>query len=193
LPRELIVVIFSYLPGTNLLELDAVCRRWKAIAEDNGLWKHMCVKEWRLNAKDFFMTHEQDWKRLYLSSKMIEFLPEVTNPEEAENTFLYSGNPLGILHALWSNSPETYFRLLSSGVQKGTPQEFLSRENTYCWTTQRKKSWYRIDLGKYVKIVPTHYTLKYGSSANYCCPRNWKFQASNDSAVESDPVSSFLK
>jgi hypothetical protein len=40
------------------------------------------------------------------------------------------------------------------------------------------------DLGPNVKVLPTHYTLKYGSSANYCVPRHWALQGANDPAVE---------
>jgi len=44
-----------------------------------------------------------------------------------------------------------------------------------------------VDLGSNVKVLPTYYCLKYGSSANYCVPRNWKFQASNDTRVVDQP------
>jgi len=185
LPRELVLVIFSYLTGPLLLHINVVCKRWKTIAEENTLWKHMCIKDWKINANDFFMSHERNWKSTYLRSKMVGFVAD--DSIEDDLTTPYSGSPLGILHSLWSNSPETYFRLASSGTQKGAPHEFLSRENTFCWTTHRKNSWYRLDLGKYVKVIPTHYTLKYGSSANYCCPRFWNFQASNSADVEASP------
>ncbi len=37
-----------------------------------------------------------------------------------------------------------------------------------------------IDFGDSVLVSPTHYMLRYASSANYCCPRNWLLQASNN-------------
>lgn len=34
-----------------------------------------------------------------------------------------------------------------------------------------------VDFGQDIRVLPTGYSFKYGSSGKSCCPRNWKFQA----------------
>lgn len=36
-----------------------------------------------------------------------------------------------------------------------------------------------VDLGENRAVIPSHYTLRYGSSGAACCPRNWLLQGSN--------------
>jgi hypothetical protein len=37
-----------------------------------------------------------------------------------------------------------------------------------------------IDFGDERTVLPTHYTFCYSSSGNFCCPRSWMFQGTND-------------
>src|SRR5687768_3254423 len=39
---------------------------------------------------------------------------------------------------------------------------------------------FAIDFGENRSIVPTHYSLRYASGGNFCCPRNWLLQGSNN-------------
>ncbi|ETO07959.1 hypothetical protein RFI_29432, partial [Reticulomyxa filosa] len=52
-----------------------------------------------------------------------------------------------------------------------------------CVTDQKKLSWFVIDF-KNIKIIPTHYSLKFRHFYLLCCIteclRNWKFEASDD-------------
>ena len=57
-------------------------------------------------------------------------------------------------------------------------------------STQLTFSRIGIDFGGERKVVPTHYTFNYASSGNYCCPRTWLFQGTNDEkafASKDDP------
>jgi len=143
------------------------------------------MRDWEIRINDFFVSQDRNWRATWVGSKLIPYTTAESEEElESQSHVGYKGYPVGILHSVWNGCPETYFRVSNSGNQKGLPHEFVSRENTFCWTTNRKLSWYKVDLGKYVKIIPSYYTLKYGSSANYCCPRSWKLQASNDERAE---------
>ena len=37
-----------------------------------------------------------------------------------------------------------------------------------------------VDIGEGRAVVPSNYTLRYASSGNFCCPRNWLLQGTND-------------
>ncbi|KZP08718.1 WD40 repeat-like protein [Athelia psychrophila] len=43
LPPELALQIFAHLPATALLTCARVCTRWRALADDPGLWKRLCA------------------------------------------------------------------------------------------------------------------------------------------------------
>ncbi|KAI0807922.1 WD40 repeat-like protein [Fomes fomentarius] len=50
LPTEVALHVFSYLPYQSLLTCALVSRRWRALADDQSLWKSLCLErkwEWR--------------------------------------------------------------------------------------------------------------------------------------------------
>ncbi|KAI0636450.1 WD40 repeat-like protein [Trametes polyzona] len=52
LPPEIALHIFSYLPYQSLLTCALVSRRWRALADDQSLWKSLCLLrkwEWRVS------------------------------------------------------------------------------------------------------------------------------------------------
>eukprot|EP01118_Nematostelium_gracile_P016121 TRINITY_DN6606_c0_g1_i1.p1 TRINITY_DN6606_c0_g1~~TRINITY_DN6606_c0_g1_i1.p1 ORF type:complete len:426 (-),score=90.71 TRINITY_DN6606_c0_g1_i1:15-1292(-) len=57
---------------------------------------------------------------------------------------------------------------------------FISKDMNHHWTQNEKFAWFAVDLGKDRSCRPTHYSLRYGSGGNLCCPRNWLLQATND-------------
>lgn len=104
----------------------------------------------------------------------------------------YRNDLIGVLHAIGAHAVKVY----SSSIGQGkNPNEFISKENHHNWTQNERYAWsvyevsfltsirFAVDLGKDRSVCPTHYTLKYGSGGNLCCPRNWALQASNDPSV----------
>lgn len=63
-----------------------------------------------------------------------------------------------------------------SGQGRGMTLDFIARDNVFCWTNNKPNSWFCVDLGINRKLIPSKYTLRYGSSGSYCCPRNWILQ-----------------
>lgn len=50
LPTEVALHVFSYLPHQSLLTCALVSKRWRALADDQSLWKSLCLErkwEWR--------------------------------------------------------------------------------------------------------------------------------------------------
>lgn len=91
-----------------------------------------------------------------------------------------------MIHSFCLNEKAIDYSLVSvscSGQQNGKIDGFIWKENIFCWTANRKFSWYQVSFHEDYRVYPTHYSLKYGSSANYCVPRYWKLQASNDVRV----------
>jgi len=58
-------------------------------------------------------------------------------------------------------------------------RDFISRNEIRCWTKNEPSSWFVVDFGPTNSVTPTMYTLRYGSSGNYCYPKSWLLQASN--------------
>ncbi|KAI0374634.1 WD40 repeat-like protein [Pilatotrama ljubarskyi] len=54
LPPEIALHVFSYLPYQSLLTCALVSRRWRTLADDQSLWKSLCLSrkwEWRVPAQ----------------------------------------------------------------------------------------------------------------------------------------------
>ncbi len=95
-----------------------------------------------------------------------------------ELTFRYSKGAIGIIEGI--NSEVSVF---SSSQQQGNVRDFISKEKVFCWTKNEANSWFAIDFGAKKSVIPTHYTLRYGSSGNNVCPRNWLLQATNRNVI----------
>lgn len=190
LPHEIVHVIFTFLDGASLSRAAMVSKKWNGYSDDNLLWRNLSKITWNLFESEFFSNLDQDWKRLLRSSKVIPFFPnsntvageEISVETKTKPQPMPDRNTKAIINHLLKDS----VLVASSGSSQGNTNTFLSREDAFCWTTNKENSWFRVDLGPLTQVLPTHYTLKYGSSANYCVPRNWKFQASNDSRVEKE-------
>jgi len=190
LPQELVHSVFSFLDGRSLSCAAMVSKKWNACSDDNLLWKTLSKSTWNLSESECFTNTHQDWKRILRSSTMIRFVPNLNTVAGEECTTETTKKPLPMpernTKALLNHLLKDSVVVTSSGVSQGNANTFLSREDAFCWTTNKENSWFRIDVGAANLVVPTHYALKYGSSANYCVPRNWKFQGSNDPNVEKD-------
>ncbi|KAI0780393.1 WD40 repeat-like protein [Trametes elegans] len=61
LPPETALHIFSYLPYQSLMTCALVSRRWRNIADDQSLWKSLCLArkwEWRVPLQTFQLTSD---------------------------------------------------------------------------------------------------------------------------------------
>jgi hypothetical protein len=82
-------------------------------------------------------------------------------------------------------------KALSSSLQRGVVTDFINPGDVYLWTLNLPNSWFMVDFGSTVRVIPTKYSYKYGSSGSYCCPRNWMFQgAVTLSSTHASPTSS---
>lgn len=87
---------------------------------------------------------------------------------------------LGIIHFLGNSQVKCFGSSTASGKNV---QNFISKEAQHNWTQNEAFAWYAIDLGEDRAVNPSHYTLRYGSGGNLCCPRNWLLQGTNNSNV----------
>lgn len=55
------------------------------------------------------------------------------------------------------------------------------------WTSNSPNSWLGVDLGENTAVTPTHYIIRYSSSGEACCIRNWELQGTNDIAALENP------
>jgi len=77
LPREISKHIFSFLDGKNLARVRQVCKSWEAFANDEQVWKKLCLKEWRSLSTDaaawrlvdstVSLNDEHKWRKIYPS------------------------------------------------------------------------------------------------------------------------------
>lgn len=61
----------------------------------------------------------------------------------------------------------------SKPLVTGSIDDFVGRQITNCQTIDEKRGWIVVDLG--VKIIPSHYTLRYSKVFSKTAPRNWAF------------------
>jgi len=201
LPKELVRLISELMDIKTLCQCCKVNKTWKKWAEDTEIWKEVCRRTWKLQKSDVFFGQPRDWKFLCKNSKMVAFKMEMEDEialemkehlnlledkEKLQGTVKYSGDPRGIIgtHLSMQDVQPT---VICSGIGKGNAPSFIDNTTEFCWTTNRINSWYRVDLGEKFKVVSTHYSLRYGSSGNYCVPRHWVLQGSNNTKVELDP------
>eukprot|EP00118_Oscarella_pearsei_P003074 m.12792 g.12792 ORF g.12792 m.12792 type:complete len:640 (+) comp24289_c0_seq1:183-2102(+) len=76
LPKELAFIVLSYLEPEDLLKAAQTCRYWKALCDDNLLWKEKC----RLCSIDSSIVKSnrgkriiKSWKQVYLTKHKIEW------------------------------------------------------------------------------------------------------------------------
>jgi len=94
--------------------------------------------------------------------------------------FQYELDDQGIIYFLNGGNckkANTGLVVSASGVGAGEATDFINRDKVRCWTQNTQYSWYCVDFGENRWIIPTYYTLGYGSSGSACCPRYWVLQA----------------
>jgi hypothetical protein len=71
-------------------------------------------------------------------------------------------------------------RVVASSQKTGKHTDWISRKNTACWTENTSGEFFRVDLGRNLSFVPTHYQMRYGSKGGKVLPKSWVMQGSND-------------
>jgi hypothetical protein len=89
--------------------------------------------------------------------------------------FHNTGDHNGIISNL---GPEAV-KVTASSMGNGKPIDFIARNPVFCWTKNEPNSWFCVDFGPSMKVLPTTFSLGYGSTGNRSCPRNFQLQASN--------------
>jgi len=145
----------------------------------------MFLRKWNLSNCDAFALAERNWKQI---CRFSQWAPSCMGDMSDDPCPMETQSYPGII---WPKRLDTVTPSCS-GVGTGGFRDFLERSNVHCWTTNIPFSWYRVDFGSNTKVLPTHYCLKYGSSGNYCVPRYWKLQGSNDPLVEIEPMNDSL-
>jgi len=72
-------------------------------------------------------------------------------------------------------------KVTASSIAKGSPRDFIQKKKLSLWTKNFSGSWFCVDLGKHRAAKIVSYCLRYSSSGNHCCPRNWNLEARNSS------------
>jgi len=62
LPSEAIMCIFSFLESTDLLQARLVTHEWNEFADDNLIWKNLCMFDWNVSA---LVGASDSWKETY--------------------------------------------------------------------------------------------------------------------------------
>jgi len=85
---------------------------------------------------------------------------------------------------------KTKVKVIASSVVQGKVEDFVSTDKVTLWTRCEPYSWFCVDFGDEILLEPSTYTLRYTSSGNSCCPRNWILQGSNEppTAYMRDPT-----
>jgi len=112
-------------------------------------------------------------------SRITKTLDENINiiPPSPSSVFLYHHDldTNGIIYHLTKQDPLSV-KVTCSSISVGLPKDFINREKVRCWTLNLPYSWFCVDLGENNLVIPSYYTLGYGSSGNACCPRYWILQ-----------------
>ncbi|XP_045634331.1 F-box/WD repeat-containing protein 12 [Ursus americanus] len=129
-PDVPLLKIFSFLDAFSLLQASQVNRGWNRVAENDQLWRSLCLKKWSL-CNFSGCLGSQTWKRLFLQQTKLEHRMAAVKPED----FLFreaSGN-LGIL------GPMAY--LSGCGHTVGAQEKSVlctvsSKHKLYAWDVQ---------------------------------------------------------
>ncbi len=96
IPKEIRLWIFSFLPATQLMKIETVCKSWQRDLQDPSLWNYFCRK---INLP---LNSLEQSKDTYLKASGLYFFKCVaTNPDPQIQEFPDLSNQGGCLTALW--------------------------------------------------------------------------------------------
>eukprot|EP01018_Ginkgo_biloba_P012950 Gb_38989 [translate_table: standard] len=122
LPIELSQRIFCLLDYQHLAAAQQVCRNWKSLASEDGLWHNLFIKRWGTDqAKFFHPLHPKTWKMTYETQDRCDRvgLGLTITREGSDYYIVYQGE---IQHLLGSKkSTRAKYGQQDSEVAGGTP------------------------------------------------------------------------
>uniref|UniRef100_A0A452RXR2 F-box and WD repeat domain containing 12 n=1 Tax=Ursus americanus TaxID=9643 RepID=A0A452RXR2_URSAM len=80
-PDVPLLKIFSFLDAFSLLQASQVNRGWNRVAENDQLWRSLCLKKWSL-CNFSGCLGSQTWKRLFLQQTKLEHRMAAVKPED---------------------------------------------------------------------------------------------------------------
>ncbi|XP_039693565.1 F-box/WD repeat-containing protein 12 [Pteropus medius] len=131
LPEVPLLKIFSFLDAFSLLQVCQVNKYWNKVAENDHLWRNLCLEKWSFCHFSYQCLGAPTWKHFFLSQRKRERRMALAQPED----FLYreaAGN-LGILEPMAYLSGSS---LQMNGREKSILCTVSSKRMLYAWDVQ---------------------------------------------------------
>nr|KAF6474128.1 F-box and WD repeat domain containing 12 [Rousettus aegyptiacus] len=143
LPEIPLLKIFSFLDAFSLLQVCQVNKYWNTVAENDHLWRNLCLEKWGFCHFSYRCPGAPTWKRFFLSQRKRERRMASAQPED----FIYreaAGN-LGILE------PMAYL--------SGSSLQMNEREKSVLCTVSSKRMLFAWDVQEVGNSEGDIYTL----------------------------------
>ncbi|XP_064449389.1 F-box/WD repeat-containing protein 12 [Mirounga angustirostris] len=129
-PDVPLLKIFSFLDAFSLLQASQVNRCWNRVAENDQLWRNLCLRKWSF-CNFSLCLGSQSWKQFFLKQTRLEYRMASVKPED----FIFkeaSGN-LGILGPMAYLSGHGH---PTGGQEKSVVCTVSSKHMLYAWDVQ---------------------------------------------------------
>uniref|UniRef100_A0A8C8XG63 F-box and WD repeat domain containing 12 n=1 Tax=Panthera leo TaxID=9689 RepID=A0A8C8XG63_PANLE len=163
--------IFSFLDAFSLLQASQVNREWNRVAENDHLWRNLCLKKWSF-CNFSKCLGSQTWKQFFLKQTKQEYQMALAQPED----FIFkeaTGN-LGIRTAYLSGNGPTM-----GGREKSIICTVSSKHMLYAWDVQEvgnsEGDIYTLTVPELRGVSKVH-AFKYTVDLLHCSPdKKWVF------------------
>uniref|UniRef100_A0A8C0P4A5 F-box and WD repeat domain containing 12 n=2 Tax=Canis lupus familiaris TaxID=9615 RepID=A0A8C0P4A5_CANLF len=170
-PDVPLLKIFSFLDAFSLLQASQVNRCWNRVAENDHLWRNLCLKKWS------FCNFSQclgslTWKQFFLKQRKQEYRMALAKPEDF--TFREASGNLGLRTAYLSGNDHTV-----GGQEKSVICTVSSKHVLCTWDVQEvgnsEGDIYTLTVPE-LRGVSKVNAFKYSVDLLHCSPdRKWIF------------------
>jgi hypothetical protein len=95
-PEEVVLEVFSYLSGITLVGLRTICRRWKALVEDDAVWRGLCRRDFERMGYSIYKYPEDSWLTSYKKTK--SYSKFVFSPDHRYHSVSLTANDQRAVH-----------------------------------------------------------------------------------------------